>query len=32
MDTLWKAKNQAGYCEQKAKQFVEEFEAKGRDC
>jgi hypothetical protein len=32
MHTLWKAKNQAGYCEQKAKQFVKEFEAKGWDC
>jgi len=32
IDTLWKAKNQAGYCEKKAKQFVQKFEAKGWDC
>ena len=32
IETLWNAKNQAGYCETKAKQFIKNFEAKGWSC
>ena len=32
IETLWKAKNQAGYCETKAEQFIKKFEAKGWAC
>ena len=32
IETLWNAKNQAGYCETKAEQFIKTFEAKDWTC
>ena len=29
---LWRAQNQPGYCEQKAKEFIETFETQGWVC